>query len=181
MYGCDRRRLRFPRHLPDSVPSYWEHLPPHDARLEPILNRIATLRITGLSTEGVIYDFLSTNLAPLRQRSRPAWLYSDFNDESRTRQGANSGLPLPALQRAYKVLTGLDFPDGFEYPPGAGPLRLVEKKYQIINWLPKMNERGVLLVLTRPVGGPTVAPTCLPHCCTRGGPSRESSGYRSRR
>lgn len=81
------RRLRFARHEPVAVPAYWDHLPPLEASLESIMSRIAALGTAGLSVNGIIYDFLLTGLAPLRQRLRPVWLFWDFNDAGRTRCG----------------------------------------------------------------------------------------------
>lgn len=151
-------RLRLARHHPDTISEFWDHLPPRDARLDPIMSRIAAVGEAGLMVNGVIFDFLATGIAPLRAPPRPAWLYPDFNDAGRTRRGPGSDVPHRVLKMAYKLLTGVELPSGFDYPEGAGPLRLLTNKYDIINSLPKMDARGLKPDRAVPSGGPPVGP-----------------------
>lgn len=101
------------------------------------MSRITALGATGLSVNGVIFDFLDTGIAPLRQRSHPTWLYRDFNDPRHTRRGPRSELPVKTRRSVYKLLTGEELPEVFEYLDGARPLRLVENKYDIITVCPR--------------------------------------------
>ena len=142
-YGRVSERLQLPIAPAQKVPAFWDALPATDDRLAAIHDRIAALAAAGLNSTHVIADFLKTNIAPLHRRSRPSWLYLDFNFEGRTRVGPNSDLSAEDVAQAYKFLTGLTLPEDFSYPKEAQPLRLLANKTQLISALPVVNAEGL--------------------------------------
>ncbi|GJM88657.1 hypothetical protein PR202_ga04746 [Eleusine coracana subsp. coracana] len=74
-------------------------------------------RLAKLSVNGIIFDFLTTSLAPLHVRSRPAWLYRDFNDAGRTQRGLGSDVPESVLKVAVEAIDRrVVLPSMFDYP-----------------------------------------------------------------
>ena len=59
----------------------WEDIDPQDGELRPAYDRIRSFRDQGLSGRHVVFDFASRCLAPLQQRSHPAWAFSGVHDQ----------------------------------------------------------------------------------------------------
>ena len=57
-----------------------------------MLNKIKTLAERGLTLLHVLGDFLKHRIAPLKQRTRPAWSFTGLQDCSRTHHGEGSDL-----------------------------------------------------------------------------------------
>jgi hypothetical protein len=57
-----------------------------------VLERIQFLAEKGLTTMIVLHDFLSKHIAPLQERARPAWLYTEENDATRPKHGLGMDL-----------------------------------------------------------------------------------------
>jgi hypothetical protein len=55
-----------------------------------VLARIRFLANKGLTSMMVLYDFLLKHIAPLQERSCPAWLYTGVNDSTRLERGTGS-------------------------------------------------------------------------------------------
>jgi hypothetical protein len=55
-----------------------------------VVEKISELVAKGLTSLQVLFDFSKRRLAPLRQRTRWACLYTGLNDGSRTIRGAGS-------------------------------------------------------------------------------------------
>ena len=62
----------------------WEYLPDDFDSLRPVTARISALRAAGLTATMVVGDFVRRRLAPLRERDRPAWMYTGPRDIGRT-------------------------------------------------------------------------------------------------
>lgn len=158
LYGLYRQRLRFPRELTEPVHSYWEAMPAEDLRLEPVFRRILFLREAGLDSGHEVYDFLFNCLASLHTRPMPSWLFTNFNDESRTVPGAGMELSEGRLRYTFKLLLGRCLPVGMAFPADGGPLHNRPNKYEIIKKMPLL---GSLTVLSN-----TAAPTAKPQVDT---------------
>ena len=57
-----------------------------------MLSKIRSLAEGGLTSLQVLGDFLKRQIAPLKQRPRPAWSFTVPNDCSRTHRGEDSDL-----------------------------------------------------------------------------------------
>ena len=60
-----------------------------DSWLEPVVERIRLLRSQGLTTREVMRDFFLKHLAPLQERSHPAWEYQGEYDATRLQRGGD--------------------------------------------------------------------------------------------
>ena len=69
-------RLRPSTSAPAGDRAIWEEAPEMDERYGPVLTRIAELGTAGLTSIMVAADFLRRRIAPLQERTRPAWLYT---------------------------------------------------------------------------------------------------------
>jgi hypothetical protein len=58
----------------------------------PVIERIKHLMSHGLSVMMVLHDFLSRRIAPLQDRTRPAWMYTGEGDATGLECGHDSGL-----------------------------------------------------------------------------------------
>ena len=61
-----------------------------DPRLGPAVERIRLLRSQGLTMAEVMRDFLFKRLAPLQERSHPAWEYQGMDDATRLHRGGDA-------------------------------------------------------------------------------------------
>ena len=61
-----------------------------DPQLEPVVECICLLRSQGLTTREVMRDFFLKRLAPLQERSHPAWEYQGEHDATRLQRGGDS-------------------------------------------------------------------------------------------
>ena len=57
-----------------------------------MLSKIRALAESGLTSLHVLGDFLKRRIAPLKQRPRPAWIFTGLQDCSRTHRGEGSDL-----------------------------------------------------------------------------------------
>ncbi|XP_062200213.1 uncharacterized protein LOC133902903 [Phragmites australis] len=79
-----------------------------DARLRPVLNRIEDLHRAGLNSLMVVANFLCRRLDPQRECARPAWMYIEPCDVTRTCVGEDGDLDEGALAAMLKVVTGVE-------------------------------------------------------------------------
>ena len=87
-----------------------------------MLGKIRSLAESGLTSWHVLGDFLKRRIAPLKQRSRPAWNFTVLNDCSRTHRGEGSDLTQEALEVLVRAVTGDAFiPENLILPPGCCP------------------------------------------------------------
>jgi hypothetical protein len=75
----------------------WEQDPGLEPAYNPMLGWIRILAESGLTPMMVLHDFMSKRIAPLQERTRPAWLYIGVNDITRLERGDGSVLSEEAL------------------------------------------------------------------------------------
>jgi hypothetical protein len=70
----------------------WEEIPRLHEAFRPVIERIKHLTSHGLSAMMVLYDFPSRHIAPLQDRTHPAWMYTEAGDATWLECGCDSGL-----------------------------------------------------------------------------------------
>lgn len=78
-----------------------------------VMNRILNLREKGLMKAMVIKDFLCWDLAPLRERGRPAWLYTGDADIGRTWTRGQLNPSSGVVEGLLKLLLGVEPGSGY--------------------------------------------------------------------
>jgi hypothetical protein len=68
----------------------WEQDPSLEPVFNPVLGRIQNLAESGLTSMMVLHDYVLKHIAPLQERTRPAWLYTRVNDVTRLEHGDGS-------------------------------------------------------------------------------------------
>ena len=116
-------RLAMPTEGPTSDRQSWRARPSLPPVFDPVLNKIKMLAESGLTSLHVLGDFLKRRIAPLKQRPRPAWSFTDLNDCSRTHHAEGSDLTQEALEVLVRAVTGDAFiPENLILPQGVVPL-----------------------------------------------------------
>ena len=78
---------------------------------------------SGLTSLHVLGDFLKRQIAPLKQRPRPAWSFTGLQDCSRTHRGEGSDLTQEGLEVLVRAVTGEIFiPEHLILSQGVVPL-----------------------------------------------------------
>jgi len=144
---------------PGSAPAHDESakaLSPRDADLEVAVKRIKALREWGLTGNMVAADFLWRRLAPLQQRSHPAWAYNGAADKTRLWPGLDYNLK-PDVHK--KRMRELFVPDlDCVLPPTVLPLCVNDKRARILAGMPPCDAHGP----TGGAGGAAPAPARSP-------------------
>jgi hypothetical protein len=83
----------------------WVKDPGLESGFNPVLDQIWYLAENGVTSLMVLHDFLSKRLAPLQDRSHPAWMYTGVNDIMRLDHGPGSSLDEDLLVVSLKELT----------------------------------------------------------------------------
>ena len=119
----------------------WSDLDPRDGDLRAPITRIKFLRNRGLTSNMVVADYLWRRLAPLQQRSHPAWAYQGPHDRTRTWPGAEYNLSDVQHKEMMKQLFGKETIE--ELPEKVVPLHLNSQKEAILGMMPPCNARGI--------------------------------------
>jgi len=98
-------RLRPSTSAPAGDRTIWEEAPEMDEQFGPVLTRIAELGTAGLTSTMVAADFLRRRIAPLQERTRPAWLYTGLEDATRLARGRDSVVDDAVLTEMLRLLT----------------------------------------------------------------------------
>ena len=99
-------RLALPTEGPASDRVSWRAKPSLQPEFDSVLGKIRSLAESGLTSLHVLGDFLKRQIAPLKQRPRPAWSFTGLNDCSRTHRGEGSDLTQEALEVLVRAVTG---------------------------------------------------------------------------
>jgi hypothetical protein len=99
-------KLLLPAGLARANKKAWEDEPAADSRMQEVLSRITGLGAQGLTATMVVGDYLRRRLAPLRERGRPAWMYTGVTDHGRTAAGPGSNFTSDTVHGILKVLLG---------------------------------------------------------------------------
>jgi hypothetical protein len=70
----------------------WEETSRLHVAFGPVIERIKHLMSHGLSAMMVLHDFLSRRIAPLQDRTHPAWMYTGEGDATQLELGHDFGL-----------------------------------------------------------------------------------------
>ena len=112
-----------PTEGPASDRSSWRTKPSLPPDFDSVLGKIRSLAESGLTSLHVLGDFLKRQIAPLKQRPRPAWSFTGLNDCSRTHRGEGSDLTQEALEVLVRAVMGEVFvPENLILPQGVVPL-----------------------------------------------------------
>ena len=99
-------RLALPTEGPASDRQSWRAKPSLPPAFDPMVNKIKTLAEGSLTSLHVLGDFLKRRIAPLKQRPRPAWIFTGPQDCSRTHRGEDSDLTQEGLEVVVRAVTG---------------------------------------------------------------------------
>jgi hypothetical protein len=112
-------RLMLPTAVPMAPRANWEQDPNLKLDYDPVLARIRFLADKRLTSMMVMYDFLSTCIAPVKERSRPVWLYTRVSDSTRLEHGAGSTWVVDKLMMSLAKLSPDPSSPGFITPPAS--------------------------------------------------------------
>lgn len=120
----------------------FKELSPQDEDLEDAIKRIKALRERGLMGNMVATDFLWQRLAPLQQRSHPAWAYTGAADKTRLWPGLDYNL---TPDQHGRLMRELFVPHTVGVlPPTVFPLCNNNRCASILAVMPKCDAQGVL-------------------------------------
>jgi hypothetical protein len=89
--------LTLPTVAPTTPCVDWEQDPGLEPAYNPVLGRIRILAKSGLTPMMVLHDYVSKCIVPLKERTRPTWLYTGVNNVMRPERGDGSALSEEAL------------------------------------------------------------------------------------
>jgi hypothetical protein len=87
---------------------------------------------------------MKRQIAPLKQRPRPAWSFTGLNDCSKTHRGEGSDLTQEALEVLVRAVTGDAFiPENLILPQGIVPLCEDSARVAVLATLPTLDDGGL--------------------------------------
>jgi hypothetical protein len=135
-------KLLLPTGLAKPIREVWEDEPAADGRMQEVLSRITGLGAQGLTATMVVGDYLRRRLAPLRERGRPAWIWTGITDHGRTAAGPGSDYTPDTVYQILKILLGSKV--GTSALPRADLALCVNSlRDEIRRTLPEFDARGI--------------------------------------
>jgi hypothetical protein len=165
-------RLVLPSDGPALDRKHWRTKPSLALEFLPVLDRIKTLAIGGLTSMHVVGDFLKRQIAPLQRRARLCCWFTGPNDIDRIQRGPGTDLSWEELELLVKGITSESFiPESLILPQGIPALcDDPGLRTAILATLPTLDESGVAVRQTggwdphrgirisdAPAGGPQLA------------------------
>jgi hypothetical protein len=145
-------RLVLPSDGPRLDRKQWRAKPSLAPEFLPVLDRIKTLAIGGLTSMHVVGDFLKRRIAPLQRRVRLCCWFTSSDDIGRIQRGPRTDLSWEELELLVKGITGESFvPESLILPQDISALcDDPGLRTTILAMLPTFDESGVAF---RQIGG----------------------------